>query len=72
MAIAEYPLDSHDCRPVRRPGSLAEGHFFVPEVTAPSQIPYGALLPRDVDNLLAPVPVSATHVGFSTIRLEPT
>lgn len=72
IAIAEYAMDSHDCRPVRRPGSLAEGHHFLGEVTVPSQVPYGALLPEDVDNLLVPVPLSATHVGFGTIRLEPT
>ena len=72
IAIAEYAMDSHDCRPVRRQGSLAEGHHFLPEITVPSQVPYNALLPEEVDNLLVPVPLSATHVGFGTIRLEPT
>jgi len=72
VAIAEYPMDSHDCRPVRRPGSLAEGHFFFGEITMPSQVPYRTFLPEDIDNLLVPVPLSATHVGFGTIRLEPT
>jgi hypothetical protein len=38
---------------------------------APYQIPYGTLLPKDVRNLLAPVPASATHVGFCALRLEP-
>lgn len=41
-------------------------------MTAPSQVPYRALLPEGIDNLVVPVPLSATHVGFSTIRLEPT
>jgi hypothetical protein len=72
VAIAEYPMDAHDCRPVRRPGSLAEGHFFLSEVTVPSQVPYRAMLPEDLDDLVVPVPLSATHVGFGTIRLEPT
>ena len=72
IAVAEYPMDSHDCRPVRRPASLAEGHFFLPEITVPSQVPYGTFLPEALDNLLVPVPLSATHVGFGTIRLEPT
>jgi len=72
IAVAEYPMDSHDCRPVRRPGSLGEGHFFLPEITVPSQVPYGTLVSEAVSNLLVPVPLSATHVGFGTIRLEPT
>ena len=72
IAIAEYPMDSHDCRPVRRPGSLCEGHFYLPEITVPSQVPWETLLPRGVDNLLVPVALSATHVGFGGIRLEPT
>jgi hypothetical protein len=40
-------------------------------VHAPYQIPYGTLLPKDVRNLLAPVPASASHVGFCALRLEP-
>ncbi|HET7322794.1 MAG TPA: FAD-dependent oxidoreductase, partial [Halococcus sp.] len=31
-----------------------------------------AIVPKGVDNLLVPVALSASHVGFQTIRLEPT
>lgn len=72
VAIAEYPLDPHDVRPVRRTGTAADGRFFLTELTVPSQIPYGAIVPNGVDNLLVPVALSASHVGFQTIRLEPT
>jgi len=37
----------------------------------PGQIPYGAMLPKNVDNLLAPVPMSSTHVAMSVLRMEP-
>jgi hypothetical protein len=72
IAIAEYPMDSHACTTDTAPGASDEGFFFASSVTRPSQIPYRAILPRGVDNLLCPVALSATHVGFGTIRLEPT
>ena len=40
-------------------------------VYAPYQIPYGTIAAKDVRNLLAPVPASASHVGFCALRLEP-
>lgn len=72
IAIAEYPLDSHACHEERQVGSQPEGFFFASQVTRPAQIPYRTLLPKGIDNLLVPVPLSATHVGYGTIRLEPT
>ena len=40
----------------------------------PYEIPYMVLLPTrgEVNNLLVPVGVSASHVGFTSIRVEPT
>lgn len=29
------------------------------------------MVPKSVDNLLLPVPVSGSHIGFSTLRMEP-
>ncbi|WP_224337023.1 FAD-dependent oxidoreductase [Haloprofundus halobius] len=72
VAVAEYPLDSHACHEERQLGSQPEGFFYASQVTRPSQIPYRAMLPRGVDNLVVPVPLSATHVAYGTIRLEPT
>jgi hypothetical protein len=37
----------------------------------PYQIPYQALMPVEFDNLLVSVCVSATHVAYSSIRVEP-
>ncbi len=50
-------------------GGRHTGEFY--QKAAPYQIPYGALLPRDVDNLAVPVACSASHVGFCALRLEP-
>lgn len=71
IAIAEWPMDSHECRLERQPGSLYDGKFLLSEKTRPSQIPYRTLLPKEVENLIVPVCISATHVAYGTIRVEP-
>lgn len=71
IAFAEWPMDSHDCNPVRQPGSFNDGEFILAETTLPSQVPFRSLLTDAVDNLIVPVAMSATHVGWGTLRLEP-
>lgn len=71
IAIGDYGHSSHG---VRHEGSRFGGKRFgegLGVVYAPYQIPYGTIVPKDVRNLLAPVPVSASHVGFCALRLEP-
>jgi hypothetical protein len=71
IAIGDYGHSSH--------GTSHEGSRFggkrhgegLGVVYAPYQIPYGTLVPKDVRNLLAPVPASSSHVGFCALRLEP-
>lgn len=71
IAIGDYSLNSHGHRP---PGplypTLVEGDFAFS--TTPFQIPYGVIVPKGVSNLWVPVAVSASHVGYSALRLEPT
>lgn len=71
VAISDYALNCHGVAP---PGPLypdmTEGDFNASP--QPFQIPYGVMLPRGFDNLLVPVAVSSSHVGFCGIRLEPT
>lgn len=50
-------------------GGRHTGEFYQP--AAPYQIPYGTLLPNEIDNLAVPVAVSSSHVGFCALRLEP-
>ncbi|MEO6246619.1 MAG: FAD-dependent oxidoreductase, partial [Opitutaceae bacterium] len=71
IAMGDYGHSSHG---VRHEGSRFGGKRFgegLGVAYAPYQVPYGTLVPKDVRNLLAPVPVSATHVGFCALRLEP-
>lgn len=71
VAIGDYSLNSHGHQPAGPLyPALFEGDFGFS--TTPFMIPYGVLLPRGVSNLLVPVAVSASHVGYSALRLEPT
>ena len=38
----------------------------------PSQIPYWVMVPKEVDGLLVPMAVSATHIGFGVLRIDPS
>ena len=71
VAVADWPMDSHECRLERQPGSLYDGKFLLSEKTRPSQIPYQTLLPKEINNLIVPVCISSTHVAYGTIRVEP-
>lgn len=69
ITASHYALDSHAVRK-REPGRIHLDGFL----SYPSQVytvPYGVMVPKEVDNLLLPVPVSGSHIGFSTLRMEP-
>lgn len=71
IAVGDYGHSSHG---TRHEGSRFGGKRFgegLGVVYAPYQVPYGTIVAKDVRNLLAPVPVSASHVGFCALRLEP-
>jgi 2-polyprenyl-6-methoxyphenol hydroxylase-like FAD-dependent oxidoreductase len=71
IAITDWYMDSHACTKDSRPGYRYDGKLILTEESRPAQIPYHALLPQGVDNLLVPVCLSATHVAWGAIRLEP-
>lgn len=72
IGVTEWYLDTHACTPRHIEGALEEGKMMLDVETFPGQVPYRAILPQGVDNLLVPVCLSATHVAWGTIRLEPT
>jgi hypothetical protein len=70
IAFGEYGNNCHGTgHEGPRFGGKHTGEFYKP--TPPYQIPYGAVVPKTVENLLVPCAVSASHVGFCALRLEP-
>ena len=73
IGMGSYNSDSHNIQRVTRAdGSVTnEGDVQVP--VRPYEIPYRIMLPVDssVQNLLVPVCFSATHIAYSSVRMEP-
>jgi hypothetical protein len=76
IALGEHSFDVHPCHDRRfAVEGFMEGVLWYPKKAfgpaQPGQIPWGALLPRGVDNLVVPVALSCTHVAMSVLRMEP-
>lgn len=73
IGMGSYPSDSHHVQRVPTPGGDVENEGEMSDATEPYQIPYRMILPKtgEADNLLVPVCFSASHVAYSTIRMEP-
>ncbi len=85
VASGGYQIDSHATRKredlgLGDPGDggvpdgrkvALEGFIGLHEETVPYQIPYRVMAPEGIDGMLVPVAVSASHLGYGTIRMEP-
>lgn len=70
VATGSYGIDCHVVQHLRENGKLVPEHTRHTAVNN-YDIPYRSLLPPDVENLLVPVCVSATHVAYCSLRMEP-
>ncbi|MDR0749035.1 MAG: FAD-dependent oxidoreductase [Tannerellaceae bacterium] len=69
ITAGHYALDSHAVR--KREAGRAHLDGFISYPAAVYTVPYGVMVSDEIDNLLFPVPVSGSHIGFSTLRMEP-
>lgn len=65
VAIGDYSYSFHGGM-----GTFSDGRPGG-SLTGPYQVAYDALVPAEVENLLAPGPVSVSHIAFSRTRMEP-
>ncbi|MHA4808843.1 FAD-dependent oxidoreductase [Flavitalea flava] len=73
VGMAAYGMDSHNCERLVENGQVKnEGNVEV-HGFAPYSISYRALIPKEKEagNLLVPVCLSATHIAYGSIRMEP-
>jgi hypothetical protein len=80
IAVSSFPIDSHDCRRIALPdGVINEGTIYPVRIPGRRHgyayhVPYRSITPSasECTNLLVPVALSATHVAYSSVRVEPT
>ncbi|HEY9261232.1 FAD-dependent oxidoreductase [Chitinophaga sp.] len=73
VGMAAYTMDSHNCQRivvngmVKNEGDVQVGGF------GPYPVAYRSIIPKlaDCKNLLVPVCLSATHIAYGSIRMEP-
>lgn len=73
VGMGSYTIDSHNVRRYVTAEGYVQNEGDIGVKCPPYPISYGSLLPRrdQCANLLAPVAVSASHIAFGSIRMEP-
>ncbi len=74
VGMAAYGMDSHHTqRYVNSKGDVSNEGNVEAHVKAPYPISYRSIVPRkeECSNLLVPICLSATHIAFGSIRMEP-
>jgi len=70
--LGAYNMDSHNCRRIVQDG-VARNEGDVEIGVKPYPVSYRAIIPRaaECENLWVPVALSATHIAYGSIRMEP-
>lgn len=73
IGMGSYNSDSHNIQRIATPAGAVENEGDMQVPVTPYQIPYRMITPKrqQAANLLVPVCFSASHVAYSTLRMEP-
>jgi hypothetical protein len=73
IGMGSYNSDSHNLQRIVNKDGFVRNEGDMQVAVNPYQIPYRILLPKknEMRNLLVPVCFSASHVAYSTLRMEP-
>lgn len=73
IGMGSYNSDSHNVQRVARPDGTVTNEGDVQVPVLPYEIAYRTILPAafELQNLIVPVCFSATHIAYSSLRMEP-
>lgn len=73
IGMGSYNSDSHNVERIAGPDGNVRNEGDMQVAVQPYQIPYRVMLPKQAEavNLLVPVAFSASHVAYSSLRMEP-
>jgi hypothetical protein len=73
VGMGSYNSDSHNVERIVGPDGFVRNEGDMQVAVKPYEIPYRILLPKrnEATNLLVPVAFSASHVAYSSVRMEP-
>ncbi|MCY2953594.1 MAG: FAD-dependent oxidoreductase [Planctomycetota bacterium] len=73
IGMAAYNMDSHNCQRIVKNNTVENEGDVQVRPTGPYPVSYRAITPNEdqCDNLLVPVCLSATHIAYGSVRMEP-
>ncbi|MEI6072484.1 MAG: FAD-dependent oxidoreductase [Verrucomicrobiae bacterium] len=73
VGLAAYTMDSHNCRRIVVDGAVKNEGDVQVHSGPPYPVSYRAIIPRrgECTNLFVPFALSASHIAFGSIRMEP-
>ena len=73
IGMGSYNSDSHNVQRAAQPDGSVQNEGDVEVPVQPYEIAYRCITPKrsESENLLVPVSLSATHVAYSSVRMEP-
>lgn len=73
VGMGSYTLDSHNTQRYVKQDGYVQNEGDIGVKTSPYKISYGSIVPKkeECENLLVPICVSASHIAFGSIRMEP-
>jgi hypothetical protein len=73
VALGAYGMDSHNCQRLVQNGVVRNEGDTEVGVSGPYPISYRSIVPKadQAENLLVPVCLSASHIAYGSIRMEP-
>ena len=73
VGLASYGMDSHNCQRVVVDGAVRNEGDVQVRTPRPYPVSYRSMVPKEEEcsNLLVPVCLSASHIGYGSIRMEP-